>query len=240
MKRIIGIGVTALALLTLACSDSGDSVGPGGPTLSVNNVSVEEGNSLSFVVTLSQTLADDVSFNYATANGTATAGSDYTAVSGSDTIQAGTTSAIIVVATSDDSNVEATETFAFTISGATNATIAVASATGTITDNEAAAVSFANDVRPILTSRCAVSGCHGTGSVNGGMTMGTASYSAITTASGDHGAIVVVGNSAASPLYTKTTSSPPFGARMPFGQTALSSADQLKIRDWIDEGAKDN
>jgi hypothetical protein len=95
-------------------------------------------------------------------------------------------------------------------------------------------------VRPILVNRCAVAGCHGSGFTNGGMTMGTVSYIMIISASGDHGAIVVPGNSASSPLYTKTTSTPPFGARMPFGQTALSSVDQLKIRDWIDEGANDN
>lgn len=241
MKRVFGIVLVISGLLALACSDSGDATGPSGPTLSIADATAEEGNNVSLVVTLSQTLTDDVRFSYATTNGSAVAGSDYTSVSGMDTISAGMTRVTITVSTTDDGLVEATEMFTMIISAPINATIADGSATGSITDNDGmAGVSFASQVRPILLNRCATSGCHGTGSRSGGYTMGNALYDNIRSAIGTHGAIVVPGNSSASSLYTKTTSSPPFLARMPLDQSALSTADQNLIRDWIDEGANDN
>ena len=65
------------------------------PGLSVNDVSVTEGNSgtttANFTVTLSAAATSTVTVSYATANGTATAGSDYVAASGTLTFAAGTT-----------------------------------------------------------------------------------------------------------------------------------------------------
>src|SRR6185436_19547566 len=56
------------------------------PSISVRDVVVSEGNSgttqATFVVALSGASSQSVSFSFATANGTATAGSDYTATSG--------------------------------------------------------------------------------------------------------------------------------------------------------------
>ena len=72
---------------------------------------------------------------YATTDGTATAGSDYTSASGTLTFLAGTTTAAVVVAILDDSEEEETETFTVTLSGASGATLSDASATGTITDD---------------------------------------------------------------------------------------------------------
>ena len=58
------------------------------PTLSINDVSVTEGNSGTvnavFTVTLSSASSQTVTVTYATANGTATAGSDYTAIAAYD------------------------------------------------------------------------------------------------------------------------------------------------------------
>ena len=100
-------------------------------------------------------------------------------------------------------------------------------------------VSFATDVRPILSANCAVAGCHGTGSTSGGMTLGAATWANVMAASGDHGAIVQ-STSATSNLYLKVTSSPPFGSRMPAGRAPLTNAQIAAIRDWIDQGAQDN
>ncbi len=104
----------------------------------------------------------------------------------------------------------------------------------------AQAVSFANNVRDILTTRCATSGCHGLGSSQGGFTMGNVTWSEIRNGAGNHGAVLVAGNAASSNLFLKTTSNPPFGARMPADGTTLSTADQTAIRDWINQGALDN
>ena len=62
------------------------------PGFSINNVSSIEGGSLTFTVTKSGTATGSLSVSYATANGTAAAGSDYTAASGTLTFaQADTT-----------------------------------------------------------------------------------------------------------------------------------------------------
>ncbi len=104
----------------------------------------------------------------------------------------------------------------------------------------AQAVSFATNVKDILTTRCAVSGCHGGGSSQGGFNMGSVTWSEIRNGTGNHGAVLVAGNASASNLFLKITSNPPFGARMPDDGTTLSTADQNAIRDWINQGALDN
>ena len=101
-------------------------------------------------------------------------------------------------------------------------------------------VSFSSGVGPTLVSTCAVVACHGSGSMQGGMSMGGASWGEITSATGFNGPIVVAGDASSSNLYLKTTSNPPFGSRMPFGGTPLSTAQQTAIRDWINQGALNN
>ncbi len=72
----------SLNLAPLTCTDGGGACAVG-PALSINDVSKVEGNSgttnASFTVTLSPASTQTVTVKYATANGTATAGSDYTA-----------------------------------------------------------------------------------------------------------------------------------------------------------------
>ena len=113
------------------------------PSLSVANVSKAEGNSgtsnLVFTVTLSQAAAAPVTVNYATSNLTATAGTDYVATSGTVTIPAGSTTGTFNVVVNGDTTVESDETLRVTLSGASsNATIATATATGTITNDDVA------------------------------------------------------------------------------------------------------
>ena len=78
-------------------------------------MTVVEGNSgtknLTFVVRLSAASGRQVTVNYATADDTATAGSDYTAKSGTLTFLAGWTSQNVTVVISGDEAVEADEQF---------------------------------------------------------------------------------------------------------------------------------
>jgi hypothetical protein len=115
------------------------------PTLSINNVSVSEGNSSStlatFTVTLSAASGSTTTVAYATANGTATAGSDYTATSGTLTLAPGATTQTISVPVLGDTQSEADETFGVMLSGAASATIATPQGTGTILNDDAASSS---------------------------------------------------------------------------------------------------
>jgi Ca2+-binding RTX toxin-like protein len=96
-------------------------------SLTINDVSILEGNTgtsnLNFTVTRS---GDDtlsaVTVGYATADGTATAGSDYTAQSGTVTIPSGSTTASISVPVWGDSTVEPVEQFFLNLTGITNVT----------------------------------------------------------------------------------------------------------------------
>jgi hypothetical protein len=87
-------------------------------------------------VALSAASGRTVTVNYATANGTATAGSDYGAVSGTLTFPAGTTTATITVPVTGDYALEADETFTVQISNPVNATMTRWIATGTIVNDD--------------------------------------------------------------------------------------------------------
>ena len=98
--------------------------------------SEEDDSTIDFVVTLNPASEESVTVDYATANGTASSGSDYTAASGSITFAAGETSRTITVAIIDDSTEEDDETLTLTISNPSGAEISDGEATGTITDSE--------------------------------------------------------------------------------------------------------
>src|SRR5437764_5013275 len=128
---------------------------PPPPTLSINNVSANEGNSgttpFTFTVTLSAASASTVTASFATSNGTATAGSDYVANSGVVTFTPGQTTQTITVSVNGDTTVEANETFLVTLSAPTNATLAVAQGTGTIVNDDVVAPPLATVVTPVPT-----------------------------------------------------------------------------------------
>jgi aryl-phospho-beta-D-glucosidase BglC (GH1 family) len=123
---------------------------PTPPSMSIGDVTIGEGNSGTrnavFTVTLSKAATGAVTVNYATQNGTATAGSDYTAASGTLTFVAGETSKTVTVVVRGDTAVEANETFRVLLSQVTNAVLTDAEATGTIANDDAqapvSAVSF--------------------------------------------------------------------------------------------------
>ncbi|PPT95983.1 autotransporter outer membrane beta-barrel domain-containing protein [Xanthomonas arboricola pv. arracaciae] len=110
------------------------------PALSIDDVSVNEGNSgtttATFTVSLSAASGQTVSVNYATANGTATAGSDYVARSGTLTFAPGVTTQGVAITVNGDTAVEPNETFSVGLSGASNASIARATGTGTIVNDD--------------------------------------------------------------------------------------------------------
>jgi hypothetical protein len=111
------------------------------PVISINSVSKAEGKSgttaITFTVGLSSASGRSVTVNYATANGTARAGTDYTSKSGTLTFAPGETVMTITVPVKGDSTKEADETFFVDLFGASdNALIGVARGTGTILDDD--------------------------------------------------------------------------------------------------------
>jgi aryl-phospho-beta-D-glucosidase BglC (GH1 family) len=117
-----------------------DDAAPVVPVASINDVTVTEGNSgtkvATFTLTLSQPASQTVTVAYATSNGTATAGSDYQAVSGSVTFAPGVTAQTISVTIFGDTVVEANETFSVLLSNPVNATLSTSKGTGTIVDDD--------------------------------------------------------------------------------------------------------
>lgn len=110
------------------------------PTFTVSDVSIVEGGVLAFAVSRSAAaISTNFSVNYATADGTATSASDYTAASGTLTFTpGGATSQTVNVSTVQDTAVEANETLLLNLSGATGgATIADAQGVGTINNDDA-------------------------------------------------------------------------------------------------------
>src|SRR5207249_3695439 len=108
--------------------------------LAINDVSVVEGNSGTtnavLTVSLSAASAQTVTVNYATANGTATAGSDYISANGTLTFLPGETSKTITVRVLGDTVYESDETLVVNLSSAVNATIGDAQGVVTILNDD--------------------------------------------------------------------------------------------------------
>ena len=113
---------------------------PGPPGLSVADATVTEaaGATMDFAVTMSRASASTVTVDYATSDGTATAGSDYTSTSGTLDFAAGETSKTVSVPVLDDAIDDGGETFTLTLSNPSggNAYLADATATGTIENSD--------------------------------------------------------------------------------------------------------
>jgi hypothetical protein len=89
-----------------------------------------------FQVTLDSASASPVSVNYATANGTAVAGTDYTQTSGTLTFPAGVTSETIIVPITTVATGGPTKTFTMQLSNASGATITRGQAIGSILNRQ--------------------------------------------------------------------------------------------------------
>ena len=107
--------------------------------LSVADARAEEAEdaTLAFTVTLSEASTTEVTVEYATADGTATAGADYTATSGTLTFEAGETSKTVSVPILEDAVEDDGETFTLTLANPSGGVyLADAQATATILDSE--------------------------------------------------------------------------------------------------------
>ena len=113
----------------------------GPPTLAVADAEVEEGSGavLDFAVSLSRALTETVTVGYRTADGTASAGADYTNTTGTLTFAAGETSKTVSVAVLDDEHDEGSETMTLSLRNPSPARVKLsdAEATGTINNTDA-------------------------------------------------------------------------------------------------------
>ncbi len=151
-----------LSLITSACFGvvfllglQGCGGGSSSPSVSIGGATVTEGDSgtqtLIFTVTTSAAAGANASVTYATADGTALAGSDYTAKTGTLVIPSGSSSATITVDVTGDTAFEFDETLILTLSAPSGLALGTdSSATGTITDDDDA------DTRGYFTGSAAV------------------------------------------------------------------------------------
>ena len=110
------------------------------PTITIADASADEGDAMTFTVSVSPTHTSDITVDYETEDGTAISHpdvNDYTAASGSLTILAGQTSATIDVSTTEDDDFEIDDEFTVEIA-TTTAGVAIGNdtATGTILNDD--------------------------------------------------------------------------------------------------------
>ena len=117
------------------------------PSLRIGDARVTEGGTAAFTVTLSSAATGAVTVSYATVDGTATAGADYTTTSGTLSFTPGQTTKRVEVQTLPDTDQEGAESFTVRLSGATGATLTDGVATGTILDNDEAPTITIGDAR---------------------------------------------------------------------------------------------
>ncbi len=108
------------------------NVAPPPPVVSVADARADEGGTLVFTVRLSEAADAAVTVDYATSDGTATAGEDYTAAAGTLTFAAGVLEQTVEVAALEDRTDEGDETFTVSLSNPSGATLADGEATGTV------------------------------------------------------------------------------------------------------------
>ena len=113
------------------------------PVITINDVSVTEGDSGTsqavFTVSLDQPTSELVTVQFHSENGAAIAGEDYQAVSGELVFQPGEMTKTISVPILGDSVIESNEGFQVVLDQVTGATLASATGSGTIQDNDAPA-----------------------------------------------------------------------------------------------------
>ncbi|MBI83483.1 MAG: hypothetical protein CMJ81_09825 [Planctomycetaceae bacterium] len=123
--------------------------------ISVQDVTVNEGDTgttdFTFIVDMSEIVDAPVSVDFTTSDGTATSGSDFLAASNTITFQPGDTQETVTVTVNTDSTVELDETFYFTLNPTSlsasgrDVVISDPAALGTITNDDTATISIADD-----------------------------------------------------------------------------------------------
>ncbi|MGD9590011.1 MAG: Calx-beta domain-containing protein [Pyrinomonadaceae bacterium] len=130
------LGTPSAGVVSIIDDDAGSL-----PGISINDVSQPEGNgpnAMNFNVTLSEPAAGVVTVNFSTADGTAAAPGDYTAVvNGIVTFNPGETTKPAAVTIIGDATVEPDENFTVNLANASGATIADGQGIGTIQNDDA-------------------------------------------------------------------------------------------------------
>jgi hypothetical protein len=116
------------------------SIAPPAPEISIADSDVQEGHAgtttATFTVSLSAASTRAVTVQFATADGSATAGTDYSAHSGVLMLAPGETAATIAVAINGDTEVEPDETFTVVLANPGEAVLGDAEGTGTIQNDD--------------------------------------------------------------------------------------------------------
>jgi serralysin len=124
----------------LAAINSITPIDPLEPSLSIDDVSMNEGNIGStdfiFTVTRSGDTSQTISVNYATGGGSAIAGVDYTSTSGTLNFGSGVTTQQIPISVMGDTDVEPDDTFVVTLSGCSGCTISDGQGIGNIYNDD--------------------------------------------------------------------------------------------------------
>lgn len=142
------LGTPSTAVVTITNDDPQ-------PSISITDVTQSEGNAgttnFTFNVNLSTASGQTVTVHYQTADGTATAPGDYTAIPDTTlTFTAGQTTLPVTVSVNGDTTFEPNETFFVNLSNATNATISDNQGVGTINNDDAQPTTLSiNDVRVV-------------------------------------------------------------------------------------------
>jgi len=139
LSNAVGATITdGSAVGTIIDNDTPGSNDP--PSVAIGDVTLSEGDngttSAQFTVTLSKSWTAPVTLNYATSNGSATAGSDYQPTSGSLTFNPGDTNKTITVLVVNDTIFEQVEGFLVNLSNVQGATTARGTGVGTVIDND--------------------------------------------------------------------------------------------------------
>ena len=142
-KAQIADGRASVAITDDDAAGGGGGPGPGpAATISIADVSADEPTAAprtaTFTVTVTPAVQRVVTVKWATADGTASAGSDYTAGSGTLTFAAGETTETVAVALLPDDKTESNESFFVNLSGPVGATLADAQGMATIVSKGAA------------------------------------------------------------------------------------------------------
>ncbi|WP_236721502.1 Calx-beta domain-containing protein [Trichormus sp. NMC-1] len=180
------VGTTAAVTGTITNDDVSSSITI---NLSADQTIVEgqtNPQNVTYTVTLSNTSTQTITVNYATSNGTATAGSDYTSKTGTLTFNPGVTTQSIIIPIVNDAINEANETFTVTLTSPTNASLGTkASAITTITDtlNASTTTTLAAGVENLtLTGTSAI---NGTGNANDNVLRGNSANNTLTGGNGN-------------------------------------------------------